>query len=142
MRAVARAFGMREATASVGVGELAAGVLPTGRVRRAGAGRKALAQADPGLVRDLMALIEPQERGDPVSPLRWTTKSLRNLAAALRDQGHQVSYSAVVTLLREAGFSLQGNAKVLEGGAHSDRDAQFRYINDRVREYLDSGPDD
>jgi Rhodopirellula transposase DDE domain len=137
--AVARAWGMQEATVSRGAGELAEGVLPTGRVRREGAGRKALAEADPGLVSALMDLIEPEERGDPVSPLRWTTKSLRNLASALRDQGYRVSYSTVANLLREAGFSLQGNAKVLEGAAHPDRDGQFRYINGRVREYLDAG---
>jgi hypothetical protein len=130
---------MQEATVSRGAGELSEGVLPTGRVRREGAGRKALAQADPGLASALMALIEPQERGDPVSPLRWTTKSLRNLASALRDQGYRVSYSTVAAMLREAGFSLQGNAKVLEGAAHPDRDGQFRYINERVCEHLDSG---
>ena len=86
-----------------------------------------------------MALIEPEERGDPVSPLRWTTKSLRHLANDLHAQGFQVSYSTVATLLRDCGFSLQGNAKVVEGASHQDRDCQFRYINDHVRQYTDSG---
>jgi hypothetical protein len=137
--AVARASGIRESTVSTGAHELAAGVLPSGRVRREGGGRKSLAEADPGLVSALMGLIEPEERGDPVSPLRWTTKSLRNLAGELRERGHRVSYSTVAGLLRGAGFSLQGNAQVLEGSAHPDRDAQFRYLNERVRQHLDSG---
>ena len=79
-----------------------------------------------------MALIEPEERGDPVSALRWTTKSLRHLAGELQTQGFEVSYSTVATLLSESGFSLQGTAKMLEGASHPDRDAQFRYLNEQV----------
>jgi hypothetical protein len=139
IRLVARAFGIQAATVSRGAEELAAGVLPTGRVRRQGAGRKSRAQAQPGLVSALMALIEPDERGDPVSALRWTTRSLRHLAGELQAQGFEVSYSTVATLLGEAGFSLQGTAKVLEGVSHPDRDAQFRYLNDQVAEHHASG---
>jgi transposase len=139
IRLVARAFGIQAATVSRGAEELVAGALPTGRVRRKGAGRKSRAQAQPGLTSALMALIEPDERGDPMSALRWTTKSLRHLATELKAQGFEVSYSTVGTLLSEAGFSLQGTAKVLEGSSHADRDAQFRYLNERVAEHHECG---
>jgi Rhodopirellula transposase DDE domain len=135
IRLVARAFGIQAATVSRGAEELALGALPTGRIRREGAGRKSRAQEQPGLIGALMALIEPDERGDPVSALRWTTKSLRHLAGELNAQGFEVSYSTVATLLAESGFSLQGTAKVLEGVSHPDRDAQFRYLNDQVAEH-------
>jgi hypothetical protein len=135
IRLVARAFGIQAATVSRGAGELAAGTLPTGRVRREGAGRKSRAQAQPDLTDALMALIEPDERGDPVSALRWTTKSLRHLAGELKAQGFEVSYSTVATLLSGSGFSLQGTAKVLEGVSHPDRDGQFRYLNEQVAEH-------
>ena len=82
-----------------------------------------------------MALVEPDERGDPVSPLRWTTKSLRHLAEELARQGHAVSAPTVGRLLRENGFSLQSNVKTLEGRQHPDRDAQFQYINEQVKDH-------
>jgi hypothetical protein len=88
---------------------------------------------DPGLRPALLALVEPQERGDPMSPLRWTVKSTRNLADELTRQGHKVGADTVGDLLRAEGFSLQGNAKALEGTRHPDRDAQFRYISEQVR---------
>ena len=135
IRLVARAAGVREGTVSIGVAELEAGGEPLGRVRRSGGGRKRLAELDPGLVPALLALVEPDMRGDPMSPLRWTTKSTRALAAALTAQGHRISAPAVGGLLHEAGFSLQGNAKVLEGSQHPDRDAQFRYINEQVKDH-------
>lgn len=135
IRLVARAAGVREGTVSSGAAELEAGEAPLGRVRRAGGGRKRLAEVDPGLVPALLELVEPDVRGDPMSPLRWTAKSTRALADALTAQGHRVSAPAVGSLLREAGFSLQGNAKVLEGAQHRDRDAQFRYINEQVKEH-------
>lgn len=138
-RVVARAAGVREATVSRGVTELESGAPPVGRVRRPGGGRKRVAEIDPGLVPALLALVEPDERGDPESPLRWTTRSTRNLAAALCDQGHQVSADVVADLLREQGFSLQANAKTLEGKQNPDRDAQFRYINDQVKTHQDAG---
>ena len=81
----------------------------------------------------MLALVEPDVRGDPMSPLRWTTKSTRNLAAELTRQGHRVCADTVADLLREEGFSLQGNAKTMEGRQHPDRDAQFRYINEQAR---------
>jgi len=135
IRAVARAAGVREATVSLGVRELESGAEPLGRVRRPGAGRKRAAEADPGLRPALLALVEPDERGDPMSPLRWTTKSTRRLAAELTRQGHRVSADTVGDLLRAEGFSLQGNAKTLEGQRHPDRDAQFRYINEQVKQH-------
>src|SRR5713101_6116339 len=128
IRLVAGAAGVREATVSLGAGELEAGAEPLGRARRPGGGRKRAADLDPGLVPALLALVEPDERGDPMSPLRWTTKSTRTLAAELTRQGHQVSADTVRDLLREQGFSLQGNAKTIEGKQHPDRDAQFRYL--------------
>jgi Rhodopirellula transposase DDE domain len=139
IRVVARAAGVREATVSLGAGELEAGAEPLGRARRPGGGRKKAAERDPGLVPALLALVEPEERGDPVSPLRWTAKSTRTLAAELTRQGHQVSADTVGDLLREEGFSLQGNAKTIEGRRHPDRDAQFRYINDQARGHQGSG---
>jgi hypothetical protein len=112
-------------------------------VRRPGGGRKRAAELDPGLdpglVPALLALVEPDERGDPQSPLRWTVKSLRALSAELGRQGHKVSADTVGELLHAQGFSLQGNAKVLEGAQHPDRDAQFPYINEQARGHRDAG---
>src|SRR5437764_3064679 len=133
IRLAARAAGVREATVSLGAGELEAGAEPLGRARRPGGGRKKAAERDPGLVPALLALVEPEERGDQMSPLRWTTKSTRKLAAELTRQGHKVSADTVGDLLREEGFSLQGNAKTIEGRRHPDRDAQFRYISEQVK---------
>ena len=119
--------------------ELDAGAEPLGRARRPGGGRKRAADLDPGLRPALLALVEPEERGDPMSPLRWTTKSTRTLAAELTRQGHKVGADTVGDLLREEGFSLQGNAKTIEGQRHPDRDAQFRYINEQVKAHQDAG---
>jgi hypothetical protein len=138
IRLVARAAGVREATVSLGASELDAGEAPLGRVRRPGGGRKRAADLDPGLLPALLALVEPDERGDPMSPLRWTVKSTRNLAGELTAQGHKVSADTVGDLLRAEGFSLQGNAKTLEGQRHPDRDAQFRYINEQVKAHQDT----
>jgi hypothetical protein len=139
IRLVARAAGVREATVSLGVAELEAGGGPLGRVRRPGGGRKRAADTDPGLVPALLALVEPDERGDPESPLRWTVKSTRTLAGELARQGHRVSANTVGDLLRGQGFSLQANAKTIEGAQHPDRDAQFRYIAGQVRDHQDAG---
>jgi transposase len=141
VRAVARVAGVSETTVRKGVFELERGEapLPIGRVRKAGGGRKPVTQLDPQLLSALLALVEPDERGDPMSPLRWTTKSLRHLADELTRQGHPVSAPTVGKLLRENGFSLQANAKTLEGEQHPDRDAQFRYINEQVKDHQAAG---
>jgi hypothetical protein len=135
VRVVARIAGASETTVRKGVFELEAGAEPLaeGRARRSGGGRRSAAELDPGLTPALLALVEPDERGDPMSPLRWTTKSLRNLADQLTRQGHPVSAMTVGNLLKDNGFSLQAQAKVLEGEQHPDRDAQFRYINEQVK---------
>ena len=86
----------------------------------------------PDLLADLLALVEPDERGDPMSPLRWTCKSLRRLADELGAMGHRVSHTVVGALLKQQKFSLQGNRKTLEGGDHPDRDEQFVHINQSV----------
>ena len=133
---VARAAGVSRATVSRGVAELEAGEEPLGRARQRGGGRKQRAQTDPGLRDALLALVEPESRGDPGSPLRWTTKSTRNLADELVDQGHEVSDRTVARLLREERFSLQATSKQVEGRQHADRDAQFRYLNGQAEAHL------
>jgi transposase len=133
IRTVARAAGVAENTVSRGVSELDAGEPLSGRTRRPGGGRKRLADLDPGLRTALLALVEPDERGDPMSPLPWTTKSTRALAAELIRQGHRVGADTVADLLRREGFSLQANTKTIEGRQHPDRDAQFQYINEQVK---------
>jgi hypothetical protein len=105
----------------------------------AGGGRKPAEDLQPGLVEALDALVEPESRGDPMTPLRWTSKSLRTLAGELGAQGFQVSATLVGRLLHEAGYSLQGNAKTVEGKQHVDRDAQFRHIHDTVGGYTAVG---
>jgi transposase len=119
--AVARAAGVSRPTVTAGVAELEAGGEPLGRARRAGGGRKKLAETDPGLRPALLALVDPAARGDPESPLRWTTVSLRNLAGELTRQGHRCGPDTVAKLLKEEHFSLQGNAKTAEGARHPDR---------------------
>ena len=128
--AVVRATGMSPGTVARGMREIGAGeTLETGRVRRAGGGRRPLTETDPTLLGDLEALVADGARGDPESPLRWTAKSVRALAAALREQGHRVSHETVAKLLRSLGYSLQANRKMTEGSSHPDRDAQFAHIN-------------
>jgi len=139
IRVVARAAGMREGTVARGVAELDSGEEPLGRTRRPGGGRKKAAALDPGLRPALMALVEPDVRGDPMSPLRWTTRSTRTLAAELTRAGHLVSADTVGDLLREEGFSLQGNTKTIEGAQHPDRDAQFRYLNEQAKAHQSAG---
>ena len=135
--AVARITGIAPSTIGRGRRDLAEGDrLETGRIRRPGGGRKSLVETDPGLMPALLTLVEPTERGDPISPLRWTCKSLRRLAAELRAQGHAVSHTVVGELLAQQQFSLQANSKTREGGTHPDRDAQFAHINQSVTEAL------
>jgi len=139
--AIARATGMSRARVSRAVKELdgPAEALPAGRVRRPGAGRKPITETDPGLVEALETLVDPATRGDPESPLRWSSKSTRELADALVAQGHQVSHVSVGRLLRDNGYSLQAAAKTREGRQHPDRDEQFRYLTGQVNEYLVAG---
>jgi DDE family transposase len=139
IRRVARAAGAREATISAGIAELESGAPPLGRVRRSGGGRKRVTETNPGLVPALLALVEPDLRGDPMSPLRWTTKSTYKLAGTLTAQGHRVGPDVVADLLRAEGFSLQSNAKTLEGKQNPDRDAQFHYINEQVKAHQADG---
>lgn len=135
--AVARATGIAPSTIGRGLAELAGGAeVPAGRNRRAGGGRKALTTTDPALLDDLLALVSPSERGDPMSPLRWTCKGLRRLAAELRAMGHKISHTVVGELLKGQKFSLQANSKTREGASHPDRDAQFAHINRRVSHAL------
>lgn len=112
--------------------------LPQGRVRRSGGGRKRLVDRDPDLLVALEGLVDPAARGDPQSPLRWTCKSLKQLARELGEQGHRISHVSVGILLKELGYSLQGNRKTLEGTDHPDRDAQFRYIQEKTQQALDA----
>ncbi|MBZ9638346.1 ISAzo13 family transposase [Streptomyces sp. PSKA30] len=137
--AVARLAEVSESTIARGRDELASGAPVLGRIRRPGGGRRPAAERDPGMVAALEALIEPREVGDPVSPLRWTTASLRDLARELTAAGHPVSAPVVGKLLRSMGFSLQGMAKTRAGSQVPDRDAQFRYINAMVERFLAQG---
>src|SRR5450759_1830102 len=139
MAAVARASGASRSRIQDGVAELESGAPPLERIRRAGGGRKPAEQADPGLLPALVALVEPTRRGDPESALSWTTLSVRKLAAELTTAGHRVTGETVGKLLRANGFSLQGNAKRVEGGGHRDRDAQFSYLNGQVSEHQQAG---
>jgi transposase len=139
IKAIATATGVHPDTVARGVREVAGEPEPAVRVREPGGGRKKLAETDPELVTALMALVDPATRGDPMSLLVWTTKSTRKLAAALSSMGHRVSDRTVARMLRERGFSLQGNAKVVEGRQHEDRDAQFAYLNSMVAEHAGAG---
>jgi transposase len=136
---VAKATGAARSTVTRGVDELDSGGTDSGRVRRAGAGRKRAETVDAELAAALERLVDPDTRGDPESPLRWTIKSTRQLSAALTDRGHRCSEWLVRRLLHDAGYSLQAAAKQIEGTQHPDRDAQFRYVNDRVREHHSAG---
>lgn len=113
--------------------------LPVGKSRGSGGGRKKAEVLDPALAADLDALVEPETRGDPMNPLRWTTKSLSHLVGALTKLGHQCTENVVARILHEAGYSLQGNAKTMEGKQHPDRDAQFVYLNEQVKAALAAG---
>jgi hypothetical protein len=140
--AVATASRMSRPTVTRGVAEVAAGgnaAHAPDRVRKSGGGRKSLTESDPGIVAALDALVDPETRGDPMSPLRWTTKSTRNLADALTAAGHPVSHVRVGELLHAQGYSLQGNSKSVEGKQNPDRDAQFKHINTLAKRYLKAG---
>jgi hypothetical protein len=138
--AVARASGIAENTIRAGLRELESGEsIGTVRVRRAGGGRKPITEVDPLLAKDLERLVDPDSRGDPEQPLRWTAKSVRKLADGLRELGHEVSHQTVARLLRSRGYSLQANSKTREGASHPDRDLQFRHINEIATEAIAAG---
>lgn len=136
---VARAIGLTRPTITAGMKELGAAAqvalaAPKRRVRRAGAGRRPVTESDPDLRPALEQLVEPTTRGDPMSPLRWTCKSVRVLAQELARQGHRVSHQKVAELLQDAGYSLQANRKTREGSLHPDRNAQFEHIARRSQD--------
>ena len=138
--AVSRATGLARSTIGRALGELRAGEeLEAERVRRPGGGRKPLSETDASLIDDLRCLVEPTTRGDPQSPLLWTCKSLRKLSHGLREMGHKIGRTLVGELLHKLDYSLQSNRKTREGSNHPDRDAQFHYINDRVKGALAAG---
>ncbi len=138
---VARATGLSRTTIHAGIKELefskseGFNVEGYGAIRRQGGGRKSVSENDPTLLEDLERLVEPGSRGDPESPLRWTTKSTTKLAKELQAMGHQVSQRTVCRLLWELGYSLQSNRKTHEGTNHADRDAQFQQINQTVKTF-------
>ncbi len=136
---VARATGVSRPTVHKALQELGQPGESGGRVRRPGGGRKSLRERDPALVAALEALVDPDTRGDPMSPLRWTCKSTRQLARALTAAGHPVSHDVVAELLHALDYSLQANVKTREGSQHPDRDVQFRYLNEQVRAFRDQG---
>jgi hypothetical protein len=130
---VARATKISRRAILVGQREIKTGnLLPEGRVRKPGGGRKSAVEHQPDLPKKLERLVEPLTRGDPMSPLRWTVKSTRRLSKALKHLGYRASSRVVGILLRGMGYSLQGNCKTVEGNQHPDRNAQFEHINSRV----------
>jgi transposase len=134
---VAKATGVSRQVIRQGIAELKqSAVLPERRIRRSGGGRKSAVKLDPSLKTDLEELLESTTRGDPESPLRWTCRSIRNLEAELNNKGHAVSHQVVADLLHELEYSLQANRKTNEGASHPDRDAQFEYVNNKVKQYL------
>src|SRR5271165_71431 len=138
--AVAAVTGASWQTVADGKAELESGEdPPPGRVRRPGGGRKRLAEADPGLVPALEALIRDAMRGDPESPLIWTTRSVQHLADELAAAGHRCSPATAWRTLRRAGYTMQSNSKAAEGRQHPERDAQFRYIAAQAREHQEAG---
>lgn len=138
--AVAEATGMSDRTVRSGIKEIREGrTVPAGRQRKVGGGRKSLEAEQLHLVAAVENLVEPTERGDPQSPLRWTCKSLTNLERELRGQGYSVGRTKISGILRQLGYSLQGNRKTREGKDHPDRDEQFEYIAKRVKAYRRGG---
>ena len=136
-RRVAEASGIARNTLITGAKELAGGAGPSLRVRRVGGGRKRNIDLDPDLLVLLDEMVDEESRGDPMSPLRWTAKSTRELARALTAAGHGASSTLVRQLLGLLGFSLQAPSKAIEGAQHPDRDGQFRYINDLATGFID-----
>ena len=141
--AVSRATGVFRESITAGIVELEAALegkdIASERIRKPGGGRKRAIDKDQLLLKDLENLVEPVTRGDPESPLRWTCKSTRLLAAELNNMGHQISHQKVSQLLQELGYSLKGNQKTIEGESHPDRNEQFEHINETANEFLAAG---
>ena len=140
--AVERVTGIAKGTVRRGIAEL--GALdklspPSGRLRKAGGGRKKLEALDPEIIPALRELLDPATRGDPESPLLWTCKSSTKLADELTKAEHPISSDTILRILTEEGFTLQGNRKCLEGQDHPDRNAQFEYINESAKEFMAEG---
>jgi Rhodopirellula transposase DDE domain len=135
--AVATASGMSRNTVIKAEGEVVAGIEPSERLRAPGGGDRPLIDKQPGLLEALDELVHPETRGNPMSLLRWTSKSSTALAGELGQRGYEVSSRTVLRLLHQLGYSLQANAKVTEGRQHADRDAQFRYLNDIAASFID-----
>jgi len=135
---VSRVTGLSPRTIERGIRELRHGVLTLGpdRSRRQGGGRKPAEEVDPTVIRALETLLGETTAGDPMGLLKWTSQSLRGLAETLTEQGHPISHPTVGRLLQEMDYSLKGNVKTLEGEQHPDRDAQFRYIHERAKEFV------
>ena len=136
---IARATGLSRTTLHKAVRELEENEVPPERVRRAGGGRKSKAEQDPELVKALERLVDPATRGDPMSPLRWSSKSMAKLAEELCRQGHTISARTVAFMLKQQDYSLQANRKTREGSDHPDRDAQFQYINEQTKTFQQRG---
>ena len=140
--ALTRITGLARSTIDRGLQELSGATaveVSPGRTRRPGGGRKKLTETDPTLLADLQSLVEPTTRGDPMAPLLWTSRSLRNLADALQVMGHRIKHNVVADLLRQLDYSLQSNRKTREGSNNPDRDAQFAYINAEMKAALAAG---
>ncbi|HYB29431.1 MAG TPA: ISAzo13 family transposase [Solirubrobacteraceae bacterium] len=138
--ATARATGISIPTIRKGIAELESGErLDPGRVRRLGGGRKSLLESDPTILDDIERLVDEDSRGDPESLLRWTAKSVRQVAGALREMGHEVHFTSVATFMRLLGYSLQASVKTKEGASHPDRDAQFQHINRTAKAAVAAG---
>jgi transposase len=135
--AVAVASGMSRNTVIKAESEVAAGIEPAARLRAPGAGDKSLIERQPNILDALDELVYPETRGNPMSRLRWTSKSSPKLAEELMTQGYEVSARSVQRLLHRLGYSLQANAKVTEGRQHPDRDAQFHYLNEMADTFID-----
>ncbi len=139
---VSKATGLSRTTIHAGMGELEGGEMrpgPLGRKRKPGAGRKSITHHEPEILRELDKLVEPATRGDPECPLRWTCKSTRLLAAELQRRGYRIGDRKVADLLHQMRYSLQANAKMLEGKQHPDRNAQFEYINRQTKAFQRRG---
>ncbi|MBE0437881.1 MAG: ISAzo13 family transposase, partial [Methylomicrobium sp.] len=137
---VSQILGVSTSTVSKGIKELQnPETIETERIRRPGGGRKRTVDTDPTLRSDLEKLIDPATRGEPDSPLKWTSKNTRKLAAALNEMGHYTSEQMVCRLLHEMGYSLQANRKTQEGSSHPDRNAQFEHINETVQTFQKEG---